>query len=77
KTCVQIFLYQLPNGVAIRLNNHAAFYRRMFSQLCSFDDIQYHLYVREKVERSLRDLKSKRVLSQKEVERWMTKWLGK
>ena len=41
----------------------------------SLEDIQYHLYVREKVERGLRDLKSKRILSQKEVERRMNKWL--
>ena len=41
----------------------------------SFEDIQYHLYVREKVERGLRDLKAKRVLRQKEVERRMAKWL--
>ncbi len=44
---------------------------------CSFEDIQYHIYVREKVERGLRDLKSRRVLSQKEVERRMNKWLRK
>jgi hypothetical protein len=41
----------------------------------SLEDIQYHLYVREKVERGLRDLKSKQTLSQKEVERRMKKWL--
>lgn len=41
----------------------------------SLEDIQYHLYVREKVERGLRDLKAKRVLPQKEVERRMAKWL--
>ena len=41
----------------------------------SLEDIQYHLYVREKVERGLRDLKSRRTLSQKEVERRMEKWL--
>jgi hypothetical protein len=41
----------------------------------SLEDIQYHLYVREKVERGLRDLKAKRVLTQKEVERRMAKWL--
>jgi hypothetical protein len=41
----------------------------------SFEDIQYHLYVREKVEGGLRDLKNSRVLSQKEVERRMKKWL--
>lgn len=41
----------------------------------SLEDIQYHLYVREKVEHGLRDLKSKQTLSQKEVERRMKKWL--
>jgi hypothetical protein len=43
----------------------------------SFEDIQYHLYVREKVEGGLRDLKNRRILSQKEVERRMKKWLKK
>lgn len=42
---------------------------------CSFEDIQYHLYVREKVERGLGDLKAGKVLSQREVERRMKKWL--
>jgi hypothetical protein len=41
----------------------------------SLEDIQYHLYVREKVERGLRDLKTRRILSQKEVERRMNRWL--
>lgn len=41
----------------------------------SLEDIQYHLYIREKVEHGLRDLKSKKTLSQKEVERRMKKWL--
>jgi hypothetical protein len=41
----------------------------------SLEDIQYHLYVREKVENGLRDLKEKRTLSQREVERRMKKWL--
>ena len=41
----------------------------------SLEDIQYHLYVREKIARGLRELKAKRVLSQREVERRMSKWL--
>ena len=41
----------------------------------SLEDIQYHLYVREKVKHGLSDLKSKQTLSQKEVERRMKKWL--
>jgi len=41
----------------------------------SFEDIQYHLYVREKVEGGLRDLKRRRTVSQKEAERRVKKWL--
>ena len=41
----------------------------------SYEDIQYHIYVRQKIERGLRDVKEGRVLSQKEVERRMEKWL--
>jgi hypothetical protein len=41
----------------------------------SLEDIQYHLYVRQKVERGLSDLKERRTISQKEVERRMKKWL--
>jgi len=39
----------------------------------SFEDIQYHLYVREKVEGGLRDLKRRRTVSQKEAERRVEK----
>ena len=41
----------------------------------SFEDIQYHIYVREKTEQGLRDVEEGRVLSQEEVERRMQKWL--
>ena len=41
----------------------------------TFEDIQYHIYVRQKIERGLQDLKDGRVLTQKEVERRMSKWL--
>ena len=43
----------------------------------SLEDIQYHIYVREKIERGLKDVNEGHVLSQQEVERRMTKWLGK
>ena len=43
----------------------------------SFEDIQYHIYVREKVERGLEDVRAGRLLSQDEVERRMARWLGK
>lgn len=43
----------------------------------SFEDIQYHIYVREKIERGLKDIKEGRLLSQKEIEKRMSKWLGR
>ena len=43
----------------------------------SYEDIQYHIYVREKIERGLKDVQEGRVLSHHEVERRAAKWLGK
>ena len=40
-------------------------------------DIQYHLYVLQKIERGLKDADEGRVYTQKEVERMMAKWLEK
>ncbi len=43
----------------------------------TFEDIQYHIYVREKIERGLKDIEEGRLLSQEEVEQRMSRWLGK
>jgi len=43
----------------------------------SFEDIQYHIYVREKIEHGLKDIQEGRVLTQEEVEEKMSKWLGR
>lgn len=43
----------------------------------SYEDIQYHIYVRKKVEKGLQDIKDGRGLSQEEVEKRMSKWLAK
>ncbi len=43
----------------------------------SFEDIQYHIYVREKIERGLKDIDEGRLLSQEEVEQRMSKWFGR
>jgi len=54
--------------------------RKMLEQLpddASFEDIQYHIYVREKIEQGLKDIQEGRVLSQEDVEKRMSKWLGK
>ena len=43
----------------------------------SFEDIQYHIYVREKIERGLKDIEEGHILDQEGIERRMSKWLGK
>lgn len=43
---------------------------------CSLEDIQYHLYVRQKVEAGMHAAREGRVVSQEEVERRMAKWLA-
>ena len=42
----------------------------------SLEEIQYHLYVRQKVERGLRDVDEGRIHTQKKVEKRMEKWLA-
>jgi len=44
---------------------------------CTLEDIQYHLYVLQKIERGLKDVEEGRVYTQEEVEKKMSKWLGK
>ncbi len=44
---------------------------------CTVEDVQYHLYVQQKVERGLEDVRAGRVLSHEEVERRMAKWTDK
>ena len=44
---------------------------------CSLEDIQYHLYVLQKIERGLQDAKEGRIYTQEEVEKLMAKWLEK
>ena len=43
----------------------------------SYEEIQYHIYVRQKIERGLKDVAEGRTVSQEEIERRMAKWLGK
>lgn len=44
---------------------------------CTLEDIQYHLYVIQKIERGLKDVEEGRIYTQEEVEKRMAKWLGK
>lgn len=54
--------------------------RKLLTRLpedCSLEDIQYHLYVLQKIERGLKDAEEGRVYTQEEVEKRMAKWLEK
>jgi hypothetical protein len=42
---------------------------------CSVEDIQYHLYVLDKVRHGLEDARVNGTLSQEEVETRLSKWL--
>jgi len=44
---------------------------------CTLEDVQYHLYVLQKIERGLKDAEQERVFTQEEVEKMMSKWLEK
>jgi predicted transcriptional regulator len=41
----------------------------------TLEDIQYHLFVLQKIERGRQDVAAGRVVSQDEVERRMARWL--
>ncbi len=43
----------------------------------SLEDIQYHIYVRQKIEQGLEDVSAGRVVSHEEVQRRLAKWLSK
>lgn len=43
----------------------------------SLEDIQYHLYVLQRIERGREDVKAGRTLPQNEVEQRLARWLGR
>jgi hypothetical protein len=52
--------------------------RKMLDQLpddVTFEDVQYHIYVRQKLERGMKDMKEGRLIDQEEMERRMSRWL--
>jgi hypothetical protein len=58
--------------------------RKLLDELpeeASYEDIQYHIYVREKVEKGLRDARDGRVVTEEELEertiRWFCSFCGK
>jgi predicted transcriptional regulator len=43
----------------------------------SFEDIQYHIYVRQKIDKGLEAERGGRILTQQEVERRISRWTEK
>jgi predicted transcriptional regulator len=41
----------------------------------TFDDLHYHIFVREKIDEGVRDLEEGRTLSEDEMEATMKRWL--
>lgn len=41
----------------------------------SLEDIQYHVYVRQKIQKGLEAMREGKILSQEEVERRMSRWI--
>jgi hypothetical protein len=44
---------------------------------CTLEDIQYHLYVVEKIRRGIESADTNGALAQEEVERRLSKWITK
>ncbi len=54
--------------------------RKILDQIpddASLEDIQDHIYVCQKIERGLQDMDDGRVLSREQVEKRMSRWIGK
>ena len=48
---------------------------RMLPEDASLEDIQYHIYVRQKIEHGLEDVEAGQTLSEEEFDQRMAKWL--
>jgi len=42
----------------------------------TLEEIQYHLYVRQKVQRGIQDVEEGKIYTQEEVEKRMEKWVA-
>ncbi len=54
--------------------------RKILDQIpddASLEDIRYHIYVCQKIERGLQDMDDGRVLSREQVEKRMSRWIRK
>jgi hypothetical protein len=56
-------------------SNKLSHYLHKLPENCSLEDIQYYLYVLDKVRRGLDDARQQGTLSQEDVEKRLSKWL--
>ncbi|MBL7975033.1 MAG: hypothetical protein JNJ85_08980 [Candidatus Kapabacteria bacterium] len=49
----------------------------MLPDTATLEDIQYHIYVREKIEQGLQDIQSDNTVTMTEFDKRMSKWIGK
>jgi len=49
---------------------------QMLPEDASFEDIQYHIYVRQKIQQGLDDADAGRVVSHAEVQKRLAKWIS-
>jgi predicted transcriptional regulator len=49
----------------------------MLPEDVSLEDIQYHIYVRQKIEQGLAEVEAGRVVSHADVQQRLAKWLAK
>ena len=47
----------------------------LLPEVASLDDIQYHIYVRQKIDNGLEDVEAGRTLSEEESDQRLAKWL--
>jgi hypothetical protein len=67
-------------GILSCMSSAKATVRKLLDELpddASLEDIQYHIYVREKIEHGIRDAEAGRVISQEDAKRRLAKWLDK
>ncbi len=69
-----------PNKKGAKMQTTKQEVRDLLNRLpddCTLEDVQYHLYVLQKIERGLKDVEEGRIYTQEEVEKKMSKWLEK
>ena len=50
---------------------------KQLPETASLEDIQYHIYVRQKIDQGMDDVESGRTVPHEEVQRRLAKWLTK